>query len=153
MVFDRTLALIISVAILATSMVLTWDWSYYSVGIVASGTFTTNHTPDISGFYQITEITGTRNGIAITGLQPTGTAIPENEPYTVNNSIGPNGQLTDRGFGYSLADGTFANTFSDNSAYFELYSAPQNSQKSELPISFSATIQDNSLAWRNPQIY
>jgi hypothetical protein len=144
MVFDRTLALIISAGILATSMVLTWDWSYYSVGIVASGTFTTNHTPDISGFYQIT---------GITGLQPTGTAIPENEPYTINNSIGPNGQLTDRGFGYSLADGTFAKTFSDNSAYFELYSAPQNSQKSELLISFSATIQDNSLAWRNPQIY
>ena len=50
-----------------------WDWSYTGVGISAAGTFTTADTPDGSGDYLITAITGQRNGVAITGLTPTGT--------------------------------------------------------------------------------
>src|SRR5271165_777367 len=66
---------------------LLWNWSYSGAGISASGTFTTNDAPDAAGFYQIVGITGTDNGAAITGLQPTGTAIPGNEPYSVDNLV------------------------------------------------------------------
>ena len=70
-----------------------WDWSYSGAGIAAGGTFMTTDTANGSGYYQIVGITGSRNGDAITGLQPTGTPIPGNEPYAVDNLIslsGPN---------------------------------------------------------------
>src|SRR6516164_1165856 len=66
---------------------LLWNWSYSGAGISASGTFTTNDAPDAAGFYQIVEITGSDNGATITGLQPTGTPIPGNEPYAVDNLV------------------------------------------------------------------
>jgi hypothetical protein len=66
---------------------LFWNWSYSGAGISASGTFTTNDAPDAAGFYQIVEITGSDNGATITGLQPTGTPIPGNEPYAVDNLV------------------------------------------------------------------
>ena len=47
---------------------LTWSWQYSGAGISAAGTFTTEDMPDADGFYQITGITGTRNGVAITGF-------------------------------------------------------------------------------------
>src|SRR5438477_12735691 len=46
---------------------LIWGWNYSGAGVVASGTFTTDDTPDGLGFYLITSITGTRNGQTITG--------------------------------------------------------------------------------------
>ena len=55
---------------------LDWNWRYSGIGVSASGTFTTNDAPDGAGFYRIVWITGADNGLAITGLQPTGTAIP-----------------------------------------------------------------------------
>src|SRR5580692_4366574 len=66
---------------------LLWNWSYSGAGVSASGTFTTNDTPDGAGLYQIVGITGTDNGATITGLQPTGTPIPGNEPYAVDNLV------------------------------------------------------------------
>jgi len=60
---------------------LLWNWSYSGNEVSASGTFTTNDAPDGAGFYQIVGITGIDNGVTITGLQPTGTAIPGNEPF------------------------------------------------------------------------
>lgn len=60
---------------------LNWNWSYSGAGIMASGTLTTTDTADGSGFYEILSISGNRNGIAITGLYPTGASIPGNEPY------------------------------------------------------------------------
>src|SRR3982751_5457550 len=80
-----------------------WNWSYSGAGITAGGTFTTADTPDANGGYLITAITGTRNGETITALQPTGTAIPGNEPYTVDNLIFKNSaaQLTSHGFGFA----------------------------------------------------
>src|SRR5438309_1619096 len=84
-----------------------WKWNYSGAGITAAGTFTATDTPDTNDGFLITAITGTRNGITVTGLQPTGTAIPGNEPFAVDNLIflGPGPQLTKNGFGFSTADG------------------------------------------------
>ena len=122
---------------------LIWDWNYSDAGAVASGTFTTNDTPDGSGFYLITGITGTRNGETITGLQLTGTPIPGNEPFAVDNLVSLNGlQLTHNGFGYAATGGNYANPFFADflnpARYLEFFSAPPFT--SELPISFSATL-------------
>ncbi len=129
---------------------LIWDWSYSGAGIVAGGTFTTNDSPDGSGFYLITAITGTRNGQLITGLQPAGTAIPGNEPFAVDNLVRTYApQLTVAGFGYSLADGNYANPFFDSflstPGYMEFLSAQPftggiGPGDSELPITFFADI-------------
>jgi PEP-CTERM motif len=129
------------------------SWNYSGTGIGASGTFTTNDTPDDLGFYLISGITGTRNGETITGLQTTGTPIPGNEPFNVDNLISVNSQqLTGDGFGYSTAGGNFVSpffaSFLPTPGYLEVFSAPpivpgfENlvSPDSELPISFSATI-------------
>jgi hypothetical protein len=127
-----------------------WNWSYSAAGISASGTFTTDDLPDGDGGFLITAITGARNGSLITGLQPTGTAIPGNEPYLVDNLVflRPGQQLTKDGFGFSTADGTFANTFFADflptPAYLEFFSTPpfaggQGPDDSELPVQFSAS--------------
>ncbi len=136
----------------AAAASLTWDWSYSGSGITASGTLLTNDTPDSAGFYQITDVTGTRNGVLITGLQPTGTAIPGNEPFAVDNliSLGTQ-QLTGDGFGFATASGDFVNPFFADflnpSVYLEVFSTPPFSfgtlgpEDSELPIKFSAHIR------------
>jgi len=128
-----------------------WDWSYSGAGINAGGTFTTEDAPDANGGFLITAIAGMRNGIAITGLQSTGTAIPGNEPYAVDNRVflGPEPQLTTSGFGFSTADGDFSNPFFadflPSPEYLEFFSTPpftdggQGPGDSELPIRFNAT--------------
>src|SRR3954466_8681923 len=92
---------------------LLWTWEYSAREITASGTFTTVDAPSVNGGYLITGITGVRNGATITGLQPTGTAIPGNEPFTVDNLIfrGPGPQLTVHGFGFSTSGGNYSNPF------------------------------------------
>jgi hypothetical protein len=108
---------------------LSWNWNYSGTGIGANGTFTTNDTPDDLGFYLISGITGTRNGETITGLQTTGTPIPGNEPFNVDNLISANSQqLTGDGFGYSTAGGNFVSpffaSFLPTPGYLEVFSAP-----------------------------
>ena len=44
------------------------------------GTFTTDDAPDANGFYRITGIAGSRNGVTISGLQQTGTAFRATSP-------------------------------------------------------------------------
>ncbi|MFN6564587.1 MAG: PEP-CTERM sorting domain-containing protein [Nostoc sp. ChiSLP01] len=132
---------------------LNWNWNYSGIGVTASGTFTTNDTPDDLGFYQILGITGTRNGETITGLQTTGTPIPGNEPFEVDNLISLNAQqLTGDGFGYSTSLGNYSSPFFASflpiPSYLEVFSAPPftpgfenfGPEDSELGISFSATI-------------
>jgi hypothetical protein len=132
---------------------LTWNWNYSGTGLNASGTLITDNTPDSLGFYLITGITGTRNGETITGLQPTGTPIPGNEPFLVDNLINLNlPQLTGDGFGYSTSGGNFVSPFFANflptPSYLEVFSAPPfipgfenlGPEDSELPISFSAML-------------
>ena len=129
---------------------LLWNWSYAGTGIVANGTFTTTDSANGSGYYPIVGITGSRNGVAITGLQPTGTPIPGNEPYDVDNlvsAISP--QLTVNGFGYATAAGDFANPFYADylspPGYLEFFSAPPftptiGPEDSELPVVFTASL-------------
>jgi hypothetical protein len=159
----KNLSLLSATAIAATSglvfgtiqaaSALTWNWNYSGTGIAASGTFTTNDTPNDLGFYQITGITGTRNDETITGLQAALTPIPGNEPFEVDNLISLNTQqLTGDGFGYSTSGGNYVSpffaSFLPTPGYLEVFSAPPlitgfenfGSEDSELPISFSATI-------------
>ena len=139
--------LLIAVAVLLTAgqpaeALLLWNWSYSGAGVAASGTFTTNDTPDGAGFYRIVGITGADNGAAITGLQPAGTAIPGNEPYAVDNLVSAvEPRLTTHGFGFSLANGNnYANPFYNGSSYYEYLSVPPyvNGAGPEKPVSFAA---------------
>jgi hypothetical protein len=119
----------------------TWSWDYNAAGIAAAGTFTTTDTPGSDGFYTITAITGLRNGVAITGLEPAGSAIPGNGPYAVDNLVSIAGpQLTWNGFGYGLADGSWANPFSDGSTAWEYLSMPPYPEGAgqEVAVAFSA---------------
>ncbi len=113
-----------------------WRWSYQGDGVQASGSFTTNDAPNADGFYEITAISGEANGVAITGLQQAGTSIPGNEGYPVDNLVRTEApQLSMHGFGYALADGTYANPF--YGAHFEkpgtyaFFSDPANKKTSE----------------------
>jgi hypothetical protein len=129
---------------------LYWNWNYSGNGIIASGTFSTNDIPDALGFYLITAITGARNGETITALQTTGTPIPGNEPFAVDNLVRLDGpQLTHDGFGYAIAGGTYANPFFADflspPGYLEFFSSPpftggSGTGDSELPIVFAATL-------------
>lgn len=124
---------------------LEWRWSYEGEGVAAAGTFTTTDAPDANGFYEITAITGQANRVAITGLQPAGTAIPGNDGYPVDNLIRTAApQLSKNGFGYAMADGSYANPFygahfakPDTYAFF---SDPAHRKTSEPPVAFTATI-------------
>jgi hypothetical protein len=129
---------------------LLWTWSYRGEGISARGTLKTTDTADADGFYLITAIAGERNGETITGLQPTGTPIPGNEPFAVDNLIRAEGpELTGNGFGYALEDGTYASPFFADfrvlEIYLEIFSAPPfgpetRSEDSELPVDFAARL-------------
>lgn len=120
-----------------------WNWRYTGSNISASGTFTTSEDMDSQGFYQITSIAGHRNGELITKLHPTGSAIPGNEPYVLDNliRIGASGQITMHGFGFSTVSGNYANPFFADflatPTYMEVFTT--TSTYSELPITFSAT--------------
>jgi hypothetical protein len=103
---------------------LLWDWSYTGAGVTASGTLRTDTTPDASGFYQIAGITGTANGGTITGLQATGTAIPGNSGFVVDNLISSTGQqLTTHGIGFSVSNGEYHNPFYQG-GYLDYISIP-----------------------------
>jgi hypothetical protein len=142
-----SIAFFIAIALVVPARAsLLWSWSYSGDDITASGTFTTRDSPDAQGGYLITGISGTRNGKTITALQPTGTWIPGNEPYKVDNLIfpGPTPQLTKAGFGFALADGTYSNPFYADflptPEYLEFYSMPDSNSSTELPVVFSATL-------------
>jgi hypothetical protein len=125
-----------------------WHWQFGDAdGLQAAGTFTTVDAPDAAGFYLITAITGERDGVAITGLQPTGTAIPGNEPYAVDDLVAATGpQLTGNGFGFTTADGNASNPFwadfDSPPDYLEFRSfGPDGATFTERPVSFSATLE------------
>src|SRR5689334_17584401 len=82
-------ALAIAVSAFTVSGATLWNWNYTGPDINARGTFTTTDTPDANGAFLIQSISGERNGIAITGLQPPGTAIPGNEPFAVDDLLLP----------------------------------------------------------------
>ena len=140
------LALVIAAALFTLpAEALEWRWSYQGEGVAASGAFTTKDAPNADGFYEITKIKGQANGIAITGLQPAGTSIPGNDGYPVDGlvrTVVP--QLSLHGFGYSLADGTYANPFYGDHfvppRVYAFFSDPPNHKTSEPLVKFTATI-------------
>ncbi len=132
-----------------------WSWSYTAPGITASGTLSTERTPDSAGFYRILAIRGNRNGEVITGLHPTGQAIPGNEPWALDNliSVTPGRQLTTHGLGFALAGGSYVNPFfganRPQPVYIEVFSAPplvpdaknMGPEDAERPVTFTARIE------------
>ena len=127
-----------------------WKWEYTGQGISAHGTLTTTATPDATGAYRITSLTGQRNGKKINGMEAAGTPIPGNEPYAVDDLLlsGSGAQLTGDGFGFSLEGGDYCNPFFADfmqpATYLEFFSQPPFVQgkpgleDSELPIQFHA---------------
>jgi hypothetical protein len=89
-----------------------WCWSFTGTGESATGTLVTGTSADAEGFYPITAIAGTANSAAVTALQPTGTSIPGNSGYPVDNLIRTSApQLTKHGIGFITSDGTYHNPF------------------------------------------
>jgi len=123
-----------------------WEWEYAGEQVMARGTLTTTDDPNTEGFFQVIGIAGTRNGVAVIGLQKTGTAIPGNEPYAVDNLIrAMPPHLTEHGIGYALSDGTFTNPFFNDTAT-EFFSSlvsinSAHKENKEWPIRFSATVR------------
>ena len=122
-----------------------WNWSYTGAGIAASGTFTTDDSPDSGGYYKIMDITGVRNGVAIVSLEPDGAAVPGNPGFPVDNLISASGRLTSPGFGFKTADGNYANPFYADfrtpPGFLEVFTQPPSTGFSELPIEFAAAIE------------
>jgi hypothetical protein len=140
------LALVIAAALVVLpAEALEWRWSYQGEGVTASGAFTTTDTPNADSFYAITGIKGEANGIAITGLQPAGTSIPGNDGYPVDGFVRTEApQLSLHGFGFALADGTYANPFYGDHfvppGVYAFFSDPKNGKTSEPLVKFTATI-------------
>ncbi len=89
-----------------------WNWRYAGPGVQAAGRFITSPHRGESGGFEVIQISGSRQGVAIAALQTRGTAIPGNEPYHVDNRLFPNTpRLTGDGVGFRLADGSYANLF------------------------------------------
>ena len=131
---------------------IVWQWSYSGAGVSASGTLTTTDSADSNGFYSITGVSGEQNGVAITGLQPVGTAIPGNEGYPVDDLISKDGpQLTVNGFGFSLADGSYANPyyadFNSPPGYALVLTNPADGFFSEPSIAFTASPVPEARTW------
>lgn len=123
---------------------LLWNWNYAGAAVAAAGTFTTNDAPDSSGFYQITGVTGSRNGVAILRLEPTGEAIPGNEGFPVDNRVTAAGGMTTSGFGFETVEGNYSNpffaSFLSPAVFLEVFTQPASGGYSELPITFAAVI-------------
>ncbi len=108
----RTALLLLALALPSAAQSRPRLWRYDAPGIHACGRFTTTMKPDRDGFYRILRITGRRNGVAIRALAKTGRPIPGNAPYAIDNRVRPAApQLTKAGFGFRLADRTWANPF------------------------------------------
>ena len=138
------LALAIAAPFAFPAEALEWRWGYQGEGVSASGAFTTKDAPNADGFYEIIGIKGEMNGVAITGLQPPGTSIPGNDGYPVDDLVRAAApQLSLHGFGYALADGTYANPFYGAHfvppSVYAFFSDPAHGKTSEPAVTFKAT--------------
>jgi hypothetical protein len=139
---------------ISSAQALTWNWSYSSTDslINAAGIFTSTDTTDALGYYTITGITGTRNGINISSLVPTGQTVGGISTQPIDNLISVNQpQLTFNGFGYKLendaTDTIYNPYFSDNTGnVYREYNSPNNGAVDAFPgndlppqINFQAT--------------
>jgi hypothetical protein len=120
-----------------------WRWSCHGPGITASGTLTTRSAANADGFYAIIAVSGKANGVPIVRLQQTGTSIPGNHGFPVDNLIRQEGrQLTKHGFAFSLANGTFASPFYaahfSTPGYYLFLSDPATGRTREPRVTFVA---------------
>src|ERR1700733_926929 len=93
-----------------------WDFTFTAGGDSASGTLTTD---DLSaGSYQITDVTGTFDGITITGLAPTGQG--PSVPDGTDNLLFPGPDFLDgNGFAFDLASGGPETIYGPEGFYFD----------------------------------
>ena len=124
-----------------------WRWKCAGSGFEATGEFTTEDRPGPDGFYSITGVTGEANGVPIVGVQPAKTAIPGNEGWPVDNLIREGKpQLGPGGFGFALADGSFANPFFgehfDPPGFLAVVSNPARHVWREPRVNFEAVRSD-----------
>jgi hypothetical protein len=87
----------------------TINFSYTGTGVDVIGTFTT--TAPVDGVYTVTGITGTRNGQAITGLDPAGSYQSNDNTLTLNSPF-----VSLSGISYDVS-GTDYNIFFDNGTF------------------------------------
>lgn len=128
---------------------LYWDFAYTGTGVSASGILITEELADASGYYLATGIQGQRNGSAITGLQPAGTAIPLNEPFEVDNLVRADGRLSSHGLGFATASGEYANLFRAGwlspAANVEFASNPGLNSTTEEQVSWQFSLRSAAL--------
>jgi hypothetical protein len=122
-----------------------WDFSYSGAGIIASGTLTTSDilTPNIGGLgvsgYEITGISGVRNTLAITGLNPN---INFPADITVGGVIFDNGLITsplgfnNNGLSFFVGSDEY-NIFSQNSPTGGGYFEAPNGTTSYVPVTLN----------------
>jgi hypothetical protein len=92
---------------ISVAQALTWNWSYSGNGINASGTWVSDgSTYNQSTLYTIQSISGTRNGVSITGLS---TGLQGNNKFEWN---GTNIITNNQGFDYTVASSSSPNEFS-----------------------------------------
>jgi len=123
-----------------------WCWRFAGPGVSAAGTFVTEADADADGYYLITTITGRANAATITTLQPTGTSIPGNAGYPVDNLIRATPpHLTKHGFGFMVAGGEYHNPFHVGRSRDYISRPPYADGKGAEPtIQFRATAADGS---------
>ncbi len=110
-----------------------WNWSYTGEGVTASGTLTTAGQALVAE--DILAVTGTRNGLAITGLVPLGDD-PFFEYDNQFSSVAP--YFSAPGMLFSVAGGQpNVNIYFFDGEYFDLYT--DGLSAIEVPISFSVT--------------
>ena len=124
---------------------LLWRWSCQGHGFHASGTFTTEDKPNADGFYEIAAVAGEADGFAIVALEKVGTSIPGNPGYPVDNLVrAKRPHLTKNGFGFALANKTYANPFYGahfaKPDYYSFISDPANGRTSEPVVTFTAAL-------------
>jgi hypothetical protein len=123
-----------------------WCWSFGGPGVSAAGTFLTESDADADGYYRITAITGTANSATITALQPTGTSVPGNEGFPVDNLVRTTAPLLSKhGFGFMASNGTYHNPFHMDK-YRDYVSRPPyaNGKGTEPSIQFKAITAPDS---------
>lgn len=117
---------------------LSWNFSYSGTGVTAQGILTTDGTDYNQNQYLVTAISGTRNGVTITGLLPSGT-------YASNDNLlfpsSPN-VVTGGGISYDLGSGNFVNLSSPESGV--LFEVAQSSGAQQIT---NASLSPTPVPW------
>lgn len=124
-------------ALSATSMaqaVTVWNFSYSGTAVTASGTFTTAGNAAVAE--DVLSITGTRNGVAITGLVPLDTDPDFAYDNQFVNAAIP---FTDGGIVFSTAGGTNYNVYYFNGTVTDLVIDPALGPL-ETSVTFTASV-------------